>query len=238
VAYYAAPYEAVTRLLFVPTSLTSALFPALSDAETGEAARLRRERLFRRSLRFLLVVVGPPIVFLIGCAGPLTTAWLGPEYAARSAPALAILAAGVLMNALAQLPSAYLLGRGRPDLPAKFHVLELPLYAGSAWLLVRAFGVGGAALAWTGRVTLDAALLAVAVWRAEGFHPARWYGPGAGRALGAITALAAVTLVARFSLPPVPRVAVIAAAALVFLAFAWQRLLAEEERVAVRAVLR
>src|SRR5437879_8099901 len=45
----------VTRLLFVPSSLASALFPALSDAATGEAARLRRERLFQRSLRFLLI---------------------------------------------------------------------------------------------------------------------------------------------------------------------------------------
>src|SRR5207245_2778460 len=51
VAYYAAPYEAVTRLLFVPSSLASALFPALSDAATGEAARLRRARVVPRPLR-------------------------------------------------------------------------------------------------------------------------------------------------------------------------------------------
>ncbi len=33
---------------------------------------------------------------------------------------------------------------GRPDLPAKFHLVELGLYAVGAWLLVRAFGVTGA----------------------------------------------------------------------------------------------
>ncbi len=237
VAYYAAPYEAVTRLLIVPASLASALFPALSDSATGDAARLRHERLFQRSLRLLLLALGPPIVFVIGCAGPLTTVWLGPEYAARGAPALAILAAGVLINALAHLPSTYLLGRGRPDLPATFHIVELGLYAVGAWLLVRAFGVTGAALAWTGRVTLDAALLAAALWWAEGFSPARWYGAGAGQALGAIGLLAAVTLGAALSLPPVSRVAVVVAAALAFVAFAWRQLLAEEERAAVRAVL-
>ena len=239
VAYYAAPYEAVTRLLIVPASLASALFPALSDSAPGggDAARLRHERLFQRSLRFLLLTLGAPIVVVVGCAGPLMTAWLGPVYGARSAAALAILAAGVWINALAHLPSAYLLGRGRPDLPAKFHVVELGLYAVGAWLLVRAFGVTGAALAWTGRVTLDAALLAAALWRAEGFEPARWYGAGAGRALGAIGLLAAVTLGAGLSLSPAPRVAVVMAAALAFVAFAWRQLLAEEERAALRAVL-
>ena len=238
VAYYAAPYEAVTRLLIVPASLASALFPALSDSVAGDAARVRHERLFQRALRFVLLAVGPPIVFIIGCAGPLITAWLGPDYAARSAPALAILAAGVLINALAHLPSAYLLGRGRPDLPAKFHVAELALYALGAWLLVRAFGVTGAALAWTGRVTLDAALLGVALWRAEGFEPARWYGTGWGRALGGAGVLTAVTLVAALSLPPLPRVAVAGAAVLAFLMFAWRQVLAEDERAAVRAVFR
>jgi O-antigen/teichoic acid export membrane protein len=237
VAYYAAPYEAVTRLLIVPASLASALFPALSASGAGEAARLRHERLFQRALRFLLLTLGAPIFVVIGCAGPLMTAWLGPVYAVHSAPALAILAAGVLINALAHLPAAYLLGRGRPDLPAKFQIVELVLYVVAAWLLVRAFGVTGAAIAWTGRVTLDAALLGAALWRAEGFEPTRWYGPGSGRALGAVAVLAVVTVGAALGLPPQQRVAVVVAAALAFLVYGWRRLLAEEERVALRAVL-
>ena len=237
VAYYAAPYEAVTRLLIVPASLASALFPALSGSAGGEVARVRHERLFQRSLRFLLVALAAPVVVVIGCAGPLTTAWLGPEYAVRSAPVLAILAAGVLINALAHLPAAYLLGRGRPDLPAKFHLLELGLYAVGAWLLVRAFGVTGAALAWTGRVTVDAGLLGIALWRAERFPLARWYGAGAGRALAAVGVLAAVAIVAGLTVPPTPRVALLGASAGAFLVYAWRSLLAEEERVAVRAAL-
>jgi len=129
------------------------------------------------------------------------------------------------------------LGRGRPDLPAKFHLLELGLYAVGAWLLVRAFGVTGAALAWTGRVTVDAGLLGIALWRAERFPPARWYGAGAGRALGAVAVLGAVTVAAGLTLPPIPRVAFLGATAVAFLVFAWRSLLAEEERVAVRAAL-
>ena len=237
VAYYAAPYEAVTRLLIVPASLAGALFPAFSDSGQGDSIRARHERLFQRGLRFLLVALGAPTLVIIGCAGPLLTVWLGPEYAAHSAPALAILTAGVLVNSLAQLPSAYLLGRGRPDLPAKFHVVELFLYAVGAWFLVREFGVTGAALAWTGRVTLDAALLAIALWRAQRFPPARWYGAGARRALGALLALAVLITGAAFALPPSPRVVVTGAAAVAFVAFAWRWLFVEDERAALRAVL-
>jgi Na+-driven multidrug efflux pump len=80
-------------------------------------------------------------------------------------------AAGVLVNALAHVLNVYLLGQGRPDLPAKFHLLELPLYVALAWLLVARFGVTGAALAWTIRVSFDALLLAVAVWRVAGLSP-------------------------------------------------------------------
>src|SRR6266516_1604877 len=162
VAYYTAPYEAVTRLLIVPAGLAGALFPALSASGWGGDSH---ERLLGRPLRFLLLALAPLVTLLIVCAGPLIGVWLGPTYAARSTTAFAIFAAGVLVNGLAHIPYAYLLGRVRPDLPAKFHLLELPLYVLGGWLLIRALDVNGAALAWALRVTADAALLAIAVWR-------------------------------------------------------------------------
>ena len=53
----------------------------------------------------------------------------------------------------------------RPDLTAKFHLFELPIYAGLVWFLIGRMGIAGAALAWTLRVTLDAVLLFGASWR-------------------------------------------------------------------------
>jgi hypothetical protein len=52
-----------------------------------------------------------------------------------------------------------------------FHLIELPLYAAAAWVLIEAYGVAGAALAWTLRVTLDAVLLGAAMWWVG--HPVR-----------------------------------------------------------------
>jgi len=90
---------------------------------------------------------------------PLLELWLGPAYAAQGATSLAILAAGMLIIGLAHVPSIFLYGQGRPDLPAIFQLVELPIYIALVWWLVRAYGVTGAALAWTLRVTLDAVLL-------------------------------------------------------------------------------
>jgi len=164
VAYYAAPYEAITRLLLVPASLAGALFPLVSASVARTEPGRRPEQLVGRAFLYLLPALALPTGFVAIFATPLLRVWLGDAYAVTGAAALAILAAGVLVNGLAHLPHTYLLARGRPDLPAMFHLIELPLYAVSAWLLIEAHGVAGAASAWTLRVTLDAVLLGAAMW--------------------------------------------------------------------------
>ena len=163
--YYTAPAEAVMRLLIVPGALAGVLFPAVSAAYGTGAPGAIAERLALTSLRYITAILAPVVMLLIVFAGPVLRLWLGPEYAVQGAPAFAILAAGVFINSLAFVPSAYLYGRGRPDLPAKFHMGELVLYVLAGWLLIRNFGITGAALAWTLRVTVDTALLGIAMWR-------------------------------------------------------------------------
>ncbi len=48
---------------------------------------------------------------------------------------------------------------GRPDLTAKLQVLELPVYLTALIWLTKKYGIEGAAIAWTGRVALDALVL-------------------------------------------------------------------------------
>ena len=153
------------RLLIVPGALAGVLFPAVSAAYGTGAPGAIAERLALTSLRYITAILAPVVMLLIVFAGPVLRLWLGPEYAVQGAPAFAILAAGVFINSLAFVPSAYLYGRGRPDLPAKFHMGELVLYVLAGWLLIRNFGITGAALAWTLRVTVDTALLGIAMWR-------------------------------------------------------------------------
>jgi O-antigen/teichoic acid export membrane protein len=158
VAYYAAPYEVVARLLIVPASVVGALFPELSRLhDRGDAQRVGE--LAARGIRTTLLAVGPAAVLLVATAPDLLRVWLGAEFAAASAAALQILAVGIVINAVAHVPVTTLQSMGRPDLPARFHLLEVPLHAVVAVLLIRNWGVTGAAAAWTVRVTLDAALL-------------------------------------------------------------------------------
>ena len=75
------------------------------------------------------------------------------------------MAVGVLLNSLALIPYSLIQGLGRPDVTAKLHLLELPLYIALVWVLVKNLGLPGAALAWTLRMGIDALLLFGAAWR-------------------------------------------------------------------------
>lgn len=158
VGYYTAPYEGVTRLLMIPNSLINALFPLLTGL--GVAAAVGTiDRLFSSSMRALLIVMSIPATIALVFAPVILRVWMGPEYAAHGGLALRILALGVLINAVAHVPYTFLEASGRPDVPAKFHLLELAIHIPLAWYLVGAFGITGAAVAWTVRVTIDTVLL-------------------------------------------------------------------------------
>jgi O-antigen/teichoic acid export membrane protein len=60
---------------------------------------------------------------------------------------------------MAHVPFTHLQSVGRPDLTAKSHLLELPVYLVAIFFLARHFGITGVAVAWLLRVLLDSFLL-------------------------------------------------------------------------------
>lgn len=164
VGYYTAPYEGMTRLLLVPISLVVALFPLLTGLGTVGAGP-QINRLFASSVRIIVLVMGVPAFIAFLFAPQILGWWMGAVYAAAGSTALRILAIGVLVNAVAQLPYTFLEAAGRPDVPAKFHMLELVIHVPIAWVLVGRYGINGAAIAWTLRVTVDTLLLLAAARR-------------------------------------------------------------------------
>jgi O-antigen/teichoic acid export membrane protein len=84
-----------------------------------------------------------------------------PNHAAHSFRVLQWLVGGVFLNCLAQIPLALVQGVGRPELTAKLHLFELPFYLLGLWWLISAYGIEGAAIAWTARVGVDALILFV-----------------------------------------------------------------------------
>lgn len=158
VGYYTAPAQAVAYLTIIPASMTTTLFPAYSTWD-GMGRLERLQEMFSRSIKYTLLIVGPLCIIVLAFAGDLLTIWIGQEFAEQSTTALQILSLGVLVNSLAYSPSTLLQALGRPDVPAKFHLAELPIYTAIAWVCVARWGITGAAIAWSVRVTIDAILL-------------------------------------------------------------------------------
>jgi O-antigen/teichoic acid export membrane protein len=154
VAYYAAPYEVVTRLWLIPAALTGVLFPAMVAASADRLAAL-----YRGGIKTVLIAVAPLALLGGVFAADWLAAWLGDEFASRSVRVAQILILGAAVNCLAYLPFTLLQARGRADLTAKAHLAELPIYLALLWMLVARWGIEGAAAAWSLRCTADAVVL-------------------------------------------------------------------------------
>jgi len=153
VAYYATPYEVVTRLLFISGALIGVLFPAFSASFAQDSNRTAL--LFSRGFKYLFMVLFPIVLFIVTLAYEGLDLWLGAEFAQKSTSVLRWLAIGVFLNCLAQIPFALIQGIGRPDLTAKLHLIELPFYLLGVWWLIGVDGIEGAAIAWVARVAVD-----------------------------------------------------------------------------------
>lgn len=158
VAYYSLPYEGSTKLGVISASLTATLFPAFSTL-VGMQEEKRIGTLFARSVKYILLVLGPLSLIISLFAQDILRIWLGVEYADKGAIALQILAISALITSLSRIHSTLLTSTGHPEIPTKFRLLELPAYAVIIWFCVKHWGITGAAIAWTLRVALDGLLL-------------------------------------------------------------------------------
>jgi O-antigen/teichoic acid export membrane protein len=223
VAYYATPYEVVTKLWMLPSALMGVMFPAFSAgfAQNREHTAV----LFGRSAKSLFLVLFPIMLCTVALAQDGLKLWLGAEFAQHSFRVLQLLAVGVFVNSLAFVPFTLLQGVGRPDLTATLHLIELPVYLGLLWWLIGTRGIEGAAIAWTVRVAVDALFL---------FGMAKRYLPGKGpirlrTALVPATALLILAFAALLQGPIVKGIFLLGTI-LCFVLVAWFRILTPEER--------
>ncbi|TLX58052.1 hypothetical protein DN824_10415 [Stutzerimonas nosocomialis] len=164
-AYYTTPYEFVTKLFILPSALSGVLFPYMSrNAQEGTSS----VRLLFLGSGSVLLLVTPVVAALVLFAEPLLGFWINPSFAEHAAPVLRILAAGVLLNSLAQIFQTCLLSHGKARWMAKLHMLECLLYLPVLFIALQRFGILGAAWAWTLRVTADALLMA---WKLNALQP-------------------------------------------------------------------
>lgn len=163
VAFYATPYEVVTKLWIIPGALMGVMFPAFAAALVHD--RDHTARLFNRTVNYIFLSLFPVVLIIITLAHEGLTLWLGSDFADNSTLVLQLLVVGVFINSFAFVPFGLIQSAGRPDLTARLHLAELPFYLLILWWLVGEFGIVGAGIAWVLRVTVDAIILFVMAHR-------------------------------------------------------------------------
>ena len=157
VAYYATPSEVITKLTLISGALMSVLFPAISSS--FKLDRQHSRLLLERGLKYVFLAILPLVLLIATFAPEGLSLWLDDQFMHNSTRVTRILAVGILFTCLGQIPYAFIQGAGRPDLTAKLHLVELPLYLALLGIAIHLAGIEGAALAWTFRFVVDALLM-------------------------------------------------------------------------------
>jgi O-antigen/teichoic acid export membrane protein len=235
VAYYAVPYEVVSKLLLIPAAVATVLFPAISTL----ASTARRDDMARtvgQATKLVAISVTPIAVLLILYSDQLLSLWAGAEYASRSAVVFRLLTAAMFLNSLAYAFVSLVEGAGRPDVVAKYHLMELPIYGIVLFALVRKFGIEGAAAALCLRMAWMTPIFIGLVMRASGLQPAAILRDGAlvSACLGATLVLLTL-LIRTFVYGHEQTIAILAVAIIGFyVVLTWQRVLSEVDRAFAR----
>jgi O-antigen/teichoic acid export membrane protein len=153
IAYYTVPYDVLMRLLVFPTAIQAVLFPAFITLRSTDSLRL--QGVFKKAGEVTLLLMCPALLATLLLASLGLRIWMGPQFSLHSTQVAGILIVGVFSNAMARIPFSFVQSAGHADWTAMTHMAELPVYVLSLWWLLKAYGISGAAYAWTGRVFID-----------------------------------------------------------------------------------
>ena len=233
--YYAAPFEAMSRVQVIPLSLSTTLFPAMSERESihGPAESFS---LYMRAMNFTILVMLPIAIGLVAFSQPILHLWLGGSFPELSDGVFKILAAAAFVQAICYLPLTSLQALGRPDLAAKYYLFEIPLYVGLCFLLVPLFGIVGAAWAYCIRMILSTAWFVWIAHRTLGSPPVVFASFRRSLGLNAIL-LVCLMLVAHVVTPVVLQLAIACATLAAYAAGVWLFCLDRTEQQVIHGLI-
>ena len=157
VGWYAAPYEAVTKLWIISTAIMTVAFPTFSRAATANPGDLGR--LLRHALAALSLTAFPVAMAIIVAAPVAIPLWLGPAGGREAILVTQLLAAGTAINVAAQAGGTLLQATTRADWVARVQVAGVALYALGTWWAAARWGIVGVAVVWAVRGVLAAVVL-------------------------------------------------------------------------------
>ncbi len=146
--FYLVPHQIASMVHQVNAKMMQIVFPMASEFSAAmDQGKVRR--LFLRGTN-LSVVAGLGIaVPVVALARPLLQFWLSPEFAEKSTVVLSILAVTYLLMGLTAVTTSVLGGIGYPQLVTIGSATSGISALLSYWLLIKLWGINGAALATT-----------------------------------------------------------------------------------------
>jgi O-antigen/teichoic acid export membrane protein len=159
VAFYTIPFDLVIRLLIIPASITSVLFPRFSHlifSNIKEATYLYNKS--NVNIFKLMALITFLIIFFSFWGLKL---WINEDVAINSYKILIILSFGVFFNSMAQVPYSLIQAAGRVKITSIIHMCEFVLYIFLLLILLKYFGILGAGIAFGIRALLDLILLRI-----------------------------------------------------------------------------
>lgn len=232
VAYYATPYEVVTKLWILPMGLVGVLFPVFSSV--FKVDKQASVELLDSGTKYIFISMFPLILAILLFSFEGLNIWLGDEFALEGAIALKWLAIGVFFNSIARVPFAMVQGAGRPDIIAIIHLIELPLYLAVLYWSLDVYGIAGAAASWTLRILLDYIVMFLVVSRLL---------PESKKVINinhSYMVLATVVFLFAFLANSVWQLKLLAWMVIVsmFAAFAWKILLKDKDRIYIKGLVK
>ena len=150
VAHYAVPMSLVQRSVAVPVAFARTLFPRMSS-QSGDTAYA----LATRSLSTMAYGYGAICAPAMILSPVFFRYWIGADFAAVSAPVAQMLFPGIWLGGLSLICFTLLQSQGRADVTGKLSIIEFLPFLAILWGLTIAFGIVGAAAAWTLRCAAD-----------------------------------------------------------------------------------
>ena len=157
IAYYVTSHELITRMRVIPGAIVGVVFPSLASLIGINSSKVKD--IYFSGIKYTFILVFPIVMIVFIFAREGLSLWLGDEFSLRGTTVLQLLSVGALISSFSYFPFAAMHAAGRPDLTAKLHLIEAPVYIIMAWILIVRFGIEGAALAWVLRTIVDSFIL-------------------------------------------------------------------------------
>jgi O-antigen/teichoic acid export membrane protein len=157
VTYYTAPLDIIIKLNIIPFSIASVLFPAFSLSKIDA----KSDSIFKGSVGLNLVITVPIVTAIILFSWEGLNLWLGENFANESSFILQLLAVGAFFTSAAQIPFTFIQANGQPKKTAVLQVIEAVFYIPTSFVLIKFFGIVGAAVGRVIRVSMDSIALMI-----------------------------------------------------------------------------